>query len=398
MEVVGPGPNIATVPTIARVLLLGQRSSTIVIISRLLLIYILVAMAALASGLPKSVGRSLASSVAAPTELLLKCSDGMTIAGQVWKATATTTAQQQQRERILCLHGWMDNARSFHYLAPAIAQARPHAELVALDFPGHGLSGHKSLDGPPMMLSELVYYVAEAVRELDWVPGSSSSSTAATGGDQTADTENKPSTFTILGHSMGAAVGCVYSAAFPEQVDKLILVEGGGPLARKTQDVAKHVRAHVQRRLAGNANPRAPRVYDSLEKAVQTRCFTAKNFPGSQWLSTEAATQMVLRGSVPVGENGGLVFRHDPRLQWPSLQYFTSEQVDAVMDEIQCPSALILADDGWPFDEERYQATLKRLDPIVHTRLPGSHHFHADPETAERVSEEVISFLNMFDS
>lgn len=364
---------------------------------------ILALLVSMALAFPPTLGRLASSSsiaALAPTELLLQCSDGVTIAGQVWKSPAAPTKEQQPQqrqqqqqqpplERILCLHGWMDNCRSFHYLAPAIVQARPHVELVALDFPGHGLSSHKSKDGPPMMLSELAYYVAEAVRELDWM---TDPTTKASGGAP------KTTTFAILGHSMGAAVGCVYSAAFPEQVDRLILVEGAGPLARKTHDVAKHLRQHVQKRLSGNLNPREPRLYDSLELAVQTRCFTAKNFPGNQWLSTEAATQMVLRGTIPVGDNGGRKFRHDPRLQWPSLQYFTTDQVDAVLEEIQCPSALILADDGWPFDEERYKATVQKLNPLVVTRLPGSHHFHADPETAERVSQEVISFLNMYES
>ena len=351
-------------------------------------------MAAMSSALPLT-SAACRSATPVVTELLLKCSDGMTIAGQLWKhpsAPSTRQVTSENPERILCLHGWMDNCRSFHYLAPRIVQARPHVELVALDFPGHGMSGHKSKDGPPSLLSELAYYVAEAVQELDWVPRA---------GDATKNNNeetNRPSTFTIIGHSMGAAVGCVYSAAFPEQVDRLVLVEGAGPLARKSDDISKHVRQHVQRRLDGNTNPREPRVYPSLEKAVQTRCFTAKNFPGNQWLSTEAATEMVLRGSIPVegGDGSARQFRHDPRLQWPSLQYFSPEQVHAVYDEIQCPTALILAEDGWPFDEERSQNTLDRLKPIVNRTLPGSHHFHADPDSAELVAEEVISFLNHY--
>jgi len=257
-----------------------------------------------------------------------------------------------------------------------------------LDFPGHGMSGHKSVDGPTLLLSELVYYIAEAVQQLDWI---------STDTIDHAEASSSQRQFTICGHSMGAAVGSVYSAAFPEHVDRLVLIEGGGPLARNGHDIAKHVRQHVQKRMVGNTHRKEPRVYPSLEKAVQTRCLTAKNFPGNQWLSTEAATELVLRGSTPVegSDDGALRFRHDPRLLWPSLQYFTPEQVDAVFDDIQCPTALVLAEDGWPFDEERAKATIERLKPVVHTTLPGSHHFHADPETADRVAEEVISFLSL---
>lgn len=363
-------------------------------------------MAAAAAAIPRTaLLRSVSSAIV--TELTLKCTDGMILAGQLWKSSssaAESLAQQQQTpndhdppKRILCLHGWMDNCRSFHYLAPSIVNSIPNVELLALDFPGHGMSSHKSLDGPSLLLSELAYYVAEAVQQMEWTscspPNPADNERKNQAEQATSSSTRMPSTFSVIGHSMGAAVGCVFSSAFPEYVDRLVLIEGAGPLARNPTDISKHVREHVRKRLEGNANPREPRIYPSLEKAVQTRCFTAKNFPGNQWLSTEAATEMVLRGSVPVGDRGELKFRHDPRLLWPSIQYFSPEQTDSLYDNIECPTALILAEDGWPFDEERAQAALQRLRPALHRVLPGSHHFHADPESAEQVSQEVISFL-----
>jgi hypothetical protein len=172
-----------------------------------------------------------------------------------------------------------------------------------------------------------------------------------------------------------------------------LLLVAAGPLYRNPQDVAKHIRQHVERRQLGTMVSKPPRVYESIQKAVETRCQTARNFPGQQYLSPAAATEMVLRGSQPV--NGGLQFRHDPRLQWPSAQYFTVEQVEAVYRDIQCPTALLLAQDGWPFDEDRRQRTLELLQPTVCKTLPGSHHFHADLDTADAVVAEVAAFLKM---
>jgi pimeloyl-ACP methyl ester carboxylesterase len=324
------------------------------------------------------------------TELTLQCSDGIRIAGQSWKQSSddgTLIAAAEgnsagSSRRILCLHGWMDNAASFHILAPALVNHFPSStELVALDFPGHGLSSHKSMDGPPAMLAEAVYYIAEAVEQLQW------------------NHESTP--FTLIGHSMGASVSSLYAAAFPEQVEKLILLEGAGPLARNPRDVAKHVRAHVNRRQTANQAVKAPRIYPDLSTAVQTRCQTAKNFPGNQWLSTAAAEQMVLRGSRPVasalnddGSTGtGLQFRHDPRLQWPSLQFFSYEQTEAVYQDIQCPTALVMAESGWPFGDAELERMLTLLKPAMVEKLPGSHHFHADPETADSVTAKVLQFL-----
>jgi pimeloyl-ACP methyl ester carboxylesterase len=317
-----------------------------------------------------STAVALSSRAFAPTaiEITLACADGMTLAAQSWKPSSEHTTKR----RILCLHGWMDNSASFHYLAPRIMEHFPmDTELVALDFPGHGLSSHKSIDGPPLMLSESAFYVAEAVRRLKW------------------DSESTP--FTLIGHSMGAAVGCLYSAVYPEQVKNLVLLEGAGPLARKTEDIAKHIRMHVQRRQTALIQNKSPRIYPSLELAVATRRQTAKNFPGDQSLSKDAATLMVKRGSVSVGE--GVRFCHDARLQWPSLQYFTTEQTEALYKDIQCPTALILAKSGWPFDEDRQNRTLELLRPVHYTTLAGSHHFHADPDTAESVAQEVLRFL-----
>ena len=67
-------------------------------------------------------------------------------------------------KKILCLHGWLDNAASFNRLAPLLLdssspltdeQLQQPMEILALDFPGHGLSGHKSVDGPPQLLAEV---------------------------------------------------------------------------------------------------------------------------------------------------------------------------------------------------------------------------------------------------
>ncbi|MCG8335651.1 MAG: hypothetical protein MJE63_14115, partial [Proteobacteria bacterium] len=42
-------------------------------------------------------------------------------------------------QKILALHGWLDNAATFDHLAPLL----PEVDLVALDFPGHGFSAHR---------------------------------------------------------------------------------------------------------------------------------------------------------------------------------------------------------------------------------------------------------------
>lgn len=142
-----------------------------------------------------------------------------------------TTSLAIPTNKIICLHGWLDNAASFNRLAPLLLAAHNSpTEIVALDFPGHGLSSHKSVDGPPQLLAEYTYYVSECLEALGWVGGGSTGGGGGTSalsnikanistdgnsvnngssGDtnsskqeqEGATNENK---VTVIGHSMGA--------------------------------------------------------------------------------------------------------------------------------------------------------------------------------------------------
>lgn len=308
-------------------------------------------------------------------ERTIVCSDGMKLAAQHWQHATTSDATR----RILCLHGWLDNCRSFHYLAPKLLNDLPDTEIVAIDFPGHGWSSHKSPDGPPILFAEMAYYVYETAAQLEW------------------------ESFVLVGHSMGAGASVLYAATFPEQVERIVLLDGAGPLPRPARDFSKHVRKAVQRRHEGNPrfypqfttknkDPKGPRIYPSLELAVDTRCRTAGHAPGNQYLSKKAACEMVKRGTLEK-ENGGVQFRHDPRLQWPSLQYMSHDQVQGLYNDIQCPVCLLMAEDGWPLDQKVVDRVKELLQPTVFQMLKGSHHFHADPDTCEAVADAVIPFL-----
>ena len=115
--------------------------------------------------------------------ITLQCSDGMVIAGQQWSSKANPSEDREGETRtrnILCLHGWLDNCRSFHHLGPELAAklstvhtdgihvTNTDVNVVCIDFLGHGHSSHKSLDGPSIVLSESAFYVVEAIEKLGW--------------------------------------------------------------------------------------------------------------------------------------------------------------------------------------------------------------------------------------
>jgi pimeloyl-ACP methyl ester carboxylesterase len=239
----------------------------------------------------------------------------------------------------------------------------------------------------------------------------------------------------LVGHSMGSGVAIVLCAAFPEWFSALVLLEGG-LVARDADHASRHVRAACQRRLRSNRSlyavngcggggttttssplPRRARVYGSLEDAIGARLSTTERMPGDQSLSYEAARDMVVRATVPAAvdppsaaavdaldDEGGrsessssaVIFRHDPRLQWPSLQYYTREQVESIMSDVRnsnVPVCFLWATDGWPVDAWSEGVVRDVLKPGHMRRLAGSHHFHADPDTVGAVAGEIVSFL-----
>ena len=349
------------------------------------------------------------------SEIELSLADGMTLKGQRWiyqqqqlqpkddespdenkKTQPKTTTKTETK--ILALHGWLDNCRSFHYLAPRLIeklQEHGEAELVAIDFPGHGWSSHRPLDGPTIVLSEGAYYIAEIIDALGW-------------GD---DVNNDK--VALIGHSMGGGMAITFAGAFPEQVSKVVSIDMYGPEPGKPENAAANIRSHVtQRRSSMGPKGRPHSLYPSLERAIERRQKSAQMAPGgNQYLSLEAATELVTRSTFAVykneeyvddnneddNENGnnikGYRFRHDTRMLWPSLQYLTAEQIESIMKGVECPVCILAAEDGYPFAQERIDRAIENLKPEIYKILPGSHHLHADPDTADALVDAIYDFF-----
>mmetsp|Transcript_13016 Transcript_13016/g.21326 ORF Transcript_13016/g.21326 Transcript_13016/m.21326 type:complete len:310 (-) Transcript_13016:1571-2500(-) len=304
------------------------------------------------------------------------------------------------------------------------------------------------------MIPKYAYYVLECIEALNWGKGNNGGSGGATrtvvgninanvntnnsaqnniGGvknnnvDESTDNNERDDKINLIGHSMGAGVSVVLVAAFPELFSSLTLLEGAGPLARNANDCSRHVRAACQRRLksnktlfpngTNNANADGSnsmttaraKVYRNLDAAIEARLDTTRRMPGDQYLSEEAARDMVMRATVDAAvtsnssaagddTNRPVMFRHDPRLQWPSLQYYTREQVEAFYNDVcnsGVPVSILMANDGWPVDSWSQAAVKDKLKPCRMKFLKGSHHFHADPDTVEDVASEIVSFLKV---
>jgi pimeloyl-ACP methyl ester carboxylesterase len=150
--------------------------------------------------------------------------------------TSTTNTNSNKRMiRILCVHGFYDNCRSFYQVAPQLIDKivkkyyNPYGgsdstsvsiEIVAIDLPGHGKSATAA--GAPTIYLECVYYLAETIRYLKWWNDNTATSTTKKKNDS-----NQNNKIILIGHSFGASVSLGYAATFPEQITKLILLDRG---------------------------------------------------------------------------------------------------------------------------------------------------------------------------
>jgi pimeloyl-ACP methyl ester carboxylesterase len=254
---------------------------------------------------------------------------------------------------VLALHGWLDNAASFARLAPLLDGLR----VVALDLPGHGRSDHRP-SGHVHHFVDWAPIALEAADALGW------------------------SSFSILGHSMGAGVATLLPAVAPDRIDRLALLEGFGPYTRPAEDAPKQLASAIRSELELNAN--SSRVFPSFEAALAARL-------ADSGLDSSSARLLVERGTRV--EEGGVRFTHDPRLKTKSRLRLTEEQALAYLEMIRCPVLLIHATDGFRYPDGIVARRFEAVADIKRTEVEGGHHVHLTHP--ERVAPIIREFFGV---
>ena len=251
---------------------------------------------------------------------------------------------------VLALHGWLDNAASFERLAPLL----PDLHLVALDLAGHGRSQHLHPGG----VHHFIDWAPEVVAVAEFLGWQS---------------------FALIGHSMGAGISTVVAGAFPDRVQRLVLLEGAGPLAADASKAPAQLASAIEDE--ARAAAASPRLFPDLDAAIKARLRDSD-------LDTDAARLLVERGSEEV--DGGVRFTHDPRLRTRSRSRLTENQVLAFLAAISCPVLAVRALQGWPFPEEVVAARLETIQHLETAEIEGGHHVHLTHP------ERVAPLINQF--
>ncbi|HUH31247.1 MAG TPA: alpha/beta hydrolase [Rhodanobacter sp.] len=240
---------------------------------------------------------------------------------------------------LVALHGWLDNAGSFALLAPLLA-SRFH--VVALDLPGHGHSAHL----PPGASYHFIDYARAVLAAVD-VLGLGN--------------------YTLLGHSLGAGVASLVAAAAPQRIERLLLIEGLGPLGDDgTQTLQRFRSALVP--AAGMGRPL--RRFRSIDQAISARSMASG-------LRGELARPIVERGLREI--DGGWCWRSDPRLTRSSALRLDESQIRALLRGIDSPTTLLLAQPETPYLPGAMLAERAAcVGNIQVDHMAGCHHLHLE--------------------
>ncbi|XP_014480710.1 PREDICTED: serine hydrolase-like protein isoform X2 [Dinoponera quadriceps] len=103
----------------------------------------------------------------------------------------------QDKQPILAMHGWQDNAASYNLLAPLIAKNTP---VLSIDLPGHGLSSWL----PPGSIYTEVVYLASIKRVMKYFGWKK---------------------VKLMAHSLSSMTSYWFTATFPKEVQYVICLD-----------------------------------------------------------------------------------------------------------------------------------------------------------------------------
>lgn len=271
--------------------------------------------------------------------------NGLSFAAQQWPSVNGAPT--------LALHGWLDNSESFSLLAPELRSLN----ILAPDLSGHGRSCHRPGFSP--------YNIWEDITEILSIAD-------AMGWQE----------FSIVGHSRGAIIGALLAGAFPERVNRLVLIEGIFAEPSDPADAPVKLANSIIKTQQLTQKPL--RIFQSIESAVKAR------INGMFPLSEAASRALTVRGVKKIPE--GYTWSTDQRLFAPSAIGLTTQQIDAFIHAITAPTKVILATEGMNKLFSQYKYMLEKFSHLDVETLEGGHHLHMEKQVG-KVAEVINSFF-----
>ncbi|HBC53170.1 MAG TPA: alpha/beta hydrolase [Alphaproteobacteria bacterium] len=218
---------------------------------------------------------------------------------------------------LLLIHGGRDHCRNWDWVAEAL---REDYHIIAPDLRGHGDS--QWMVGGTYTINDFIYDIAQLIHQA------------------------LPTPLTIIGHSLGGNIALRYTGLYPENVRKVVAIEGLGPSPQMLEDMEagsqpERVRNWIDslRELSG----RLPRRYQTLEEAYQ-RMKTE-----NPHLSAERAHHLTVHG-MNQNEDGTYSWKFDNYVRVFAPRGFDMEEAGELWAQIDCPTLLFRGTESWASD------------------------------------------------
>jgi pimeloyl-ACP methyl ester carboxylesterase len=218
---------------------------------------------------------------------------------------------------LLLVHGGRDHCRNWDWVAEAL---RRDYHVIAPDLRGHGDS--QWMIGGSYAISDFVYDIAHLIHQADLAP------------------------LRIIGHSLGGAICLRYAGIHPDNVIKLIAIEGLGlPPHRLAERADKpvHERMSSWIETLRGLSARVVRRYATLDDAFR------RLHRANPHLTAEQARHLTIHG-VSRNEDGSYGWKFDNYVRSFSPEAVNDADTHALWARITCPALLIRGLESWSTD------------------------------------------------
>jgi pimeloyl-ACP methyl ester carboxylesterase len=243
----------------------------------------------------------------------------------------------ESMQPLILIHGTRDHARSWDATAAALTDRYC---VYAPDLRGHGDS--------------------------DWAHGGQYSII-----DYTLDIHamcqeiNRPA-YTLIGHSLGG-IALQFAGTFPEQVKKLITIEGLAGLGWITdRPRPAHIRMRAWIEAMRKLEGRTARAYPTLDEA------TERMMEANRHLSPGLARHLTETGVSKV--EGGYTWKFDNFTRAGSPYEFNMGDARDLWNQIRCPILIIWGEDGWG-RREGFEVDLSPFHDVRAERVDDAGHW-----------------------
>lgn len=220
---------------------------------------------------------------------------------------------------LLLVHGGRDHCRNWDWVARELCK---DYHVIAPDLRGHGDS--QWISGGTYTTMDYVYDIAQLIHQLELAP------------------------LRIVSHSMGGGISLRYAGIYPENVAKLVAIEGVGPspeMIAKREEIApaRGMRGWINqmRKLSGYQERR----YPNLEEAAQ------RMKEANPHLSVDQAHHLTVHG-INQNEDGSYSWKFDNYVRAFPATGMPMKETLSLHGRIECPTMLIRGMESWASDPQ----------------------------------------------